>query len=490
MIKLTLGKRAVLFIVLFFGVVVSIELMAWVAYWLTFHEPFSYRALQTSRLVLLRSAKGDKNIDDSTVADEREAWLNSWLIHPYYGFISNPASSPLVNKFGFLGPEDQVQPANPHTIVVALLGGSVAAQLASHAYAGDVLRSELTKISSFRDKELIILNLGNGAFKQPQGLFVVSDLLSRGAHIDVLISLDGFNEIALPEAHGNLANGVSPFYPQHWRQLVDTKLSRGQVDAQARARFISDMRIWLASVFSGPMLNYSIAANFIWRVADAQISGAVAAYQMLAVERAPIDPTSRLSNDQRAFLGPAFEYQTRRDLYVDIARNWGRSSALLNNSMTAQGGVYLHFLQPNQYVAGSKRLTEHEMRTAIHPNSPYRRAVEIGYPYLQAMGEGLRSHGLWFRDLTAVFADVSADLYSDSCCHVNKEGNAILAHAIAEELIARLSNHGTGTTTRLLDLRQINFNDSLFSADELRRFVPNSSDYNDGSLDKITNANN
>jgi hypothetical protein len=489
MIKLPLGKRVLLSVVLFSGVIVSIELMACVAYWLAFHEPFSYRELQASRLALLRSLTENKTTEDSNAANEREAWLNSWLIHPYYGFVSNPASSRLVNKFGFLGTGDQVQPVNPHTIVVALLGGSVAAQLASHAYTGDVLKSELAKIPSFRDKELVILNLANGAFKQPQGLFVVNDLFSRGAHIDVLIALDGFNEIALPEAHSNVANGVSPFYPQHWRQLVDTKLSRDQVDAQARALFVSDMRIWLASVFAGRILKHSIAANFIWRVADVKTSEVEAAYRKLVSEAAPIDPASRISNDQRAFLGPAVEYNTRRDLYVDIARNWGRSSALLNNIMTAQDGVYLHFLQPNQYVAGSKQLTELEKRTAIHPNSPYRRAVEIGYPYLQAMGESLRSAGLWFHDLTAVFADVSDELYSDSCCHVNKEGNAALARAIAKELIAHLSNHGTGKT-RLLDLHQINFNDSLFSADELRRFVTNPSDYNDGSLDKIAKANN
>src|SRR5262249_50145519 len=232
--------RVILYAVLFCGVIVSTELIAWTAYWLTFHEPFSYRELQTSRLALLRSTPEGKNVEDANVADERETWLTSWLIHPYYGFIANPASSGLVNKFGFLGPEDQIQPANARTIVVALLGGSLAAQLASHAYAGDVLKSELTKIPSFQDKEVVILNLGNGAFKQPQGLIVVNDILARGGHIDVLISLDGFNEIALPEAHGNLGNGVSPFYPQHWRELVDTRHSRGQMDAQSRARFILD----------------------------------------------------------------------------------------------------------------------------------------------------------------------------------------------------------------------------------------------------------
>ena len=75
-----------------------------------------------------------------------------WVLHPYYGFVTNPDIDG-VNKFGFLGYEDEIQPANPNNIVIAVIGGSVAAQLAS---AGDVLESELKKIASFQSKKLTI----------------------------------------------------------------------------------------------------------------------------------------------------------------------------------------------------------------------------------------------------------------------------------------------------------------------------------------------
>lgn len=58
----------------------------------------------------------------------------------------------------------------------------------------------------------------------------------------------------------------------------------------------------------------------------------------------------------------------------------------------------------NQYVVDSKSLGEHGRTVAIHPASPYRRAIKGGYPYLQAMGESLRSAGVWFEDLTPMFA--------------------------------------------------------------------------------------
>ena len=200
---------------------------------------------------------------------------------------------------------------------------------------------------------------------------MINDILSRGGDVDVLISLDGFNEIALPEARGNLSNGISPFYPQHWRELVETKLSPAQVDWQVRARFILDLRVCLASIFAKPILRHSITANFIWRVADVRLTGLAEAYRKWAEEKTPIDPASKLSNDQRAFLGPVVEYDTRRDLYMDIARNWGRSSVLLNNIMATLDGLYFHFLQPNQYVAGSKYLGEREKRICYPPKQSF-----------------------------------------------------------------------------------------------------------------------
>ena len=169
---------------------------------------------------------------------------------------------------------------------------------------------------------------------------------------------------------------------------------------------------------------------------------------------------------------------------MDIARNWGKSSVLLHNLMQTQGGLYFHFLQPNQYVAGSKPLGEQERKVAIHLVSPYRRPVEIGYPYLQAMGASLRGAGIWFEDLTPVFAGMDQELYNDNCCHLNNEGNLILARAIAAAIIAYMSNPAGGGN-RPLRFDQVNFDSSLFAARELRRFVSKPSDYSDGSQDKI-----
>ena len=480
MTKQSRAKSAIFYALFLCGTIGLIELMALAAYRIAFDEWFSYRQLQASRLSLLQPSLEDAAVDGQQPA---------WVIHPYYGYVTNPHILAAVDKFGFLGNENQIQSASPEKVVVAVVGASVAAQLASPTvYAGGILKSELKKIPAFQSKELVILNLANGAFKQPQALMTINDILSRGGHIDMLIALDGVGDIALPEAHGNLSHGISPFYPQNWQLLVDTKLSIDQTTALAEFRLTRNVRVWLASIFAKPVLRHSITTNLIWRVADVRLAETMAAYRTSANKEVPKDSASRLSNDRRAFLGPPVEYATRRDLYMDIARNWGKSSVLLHNLMRTQGGQYFHFIQPNQYVAGSKPLGEHERNVAIHPVSPYRKPIEIGYPYLQVMGESLRSAGVWFEDLTPVFAGMDQELYNDNCCHVNNEGNLILARKIAAVVSAHMSDLPSGISGPLR-FDQINFDDSIFAARELRRFVSNPSDYSDGSQDKIGLAN-
>jgi hypothetical protein len=487
------AKLAIFYAVLVFGVFAVAELLALATYVIAFHEPFSYDRLQSQRLTLFRPAGASPgpgrteerpNTGGPVEGVSSRGLIDGPLrvIHPYYGFVSNPGSPLVVDKFGFLGHADQIQAANPNKLVVAIVGGSVAARLAFRVNSEDLLETELKRIPEFRNKRIIIINLGNGAFKQPQGLITINDILSRGGHIDILIALDGFNEIALPEAHGNLGDGISPFYPQHWRQLAESQLYPGQMSALAKLQYLSALRVILAENFAKPVIRHLVLANLIWRVADEQMQIALARYRISLDQQPPTDPLNRLTNDQRAFLGPTVEYTTRRELYMDIARQWARSSVLMNDIIADQGGRYFHFLQPNQYVSGSKPMSQEEKRFALKTTSPYRRPVEIGYPYLRRMGASLRRAGLWFEDLTGLFADNGEELYIDDCCHLNEQGNAILARAIAGAIATRV---GTGDKARPVALGQVDFSDDLFAAQELLRFVLRPADYNDGSRDFI-----
>ena len=54
---------------------------------------------------------------------------------------------------------------------------------------------------------------------------------------------------------------------------------------------------------------------------------------------------------------------------------------------------YFHFLQPNQYVRGSKILTEDERKVAYSESHPYKKGVESGYPRLVEAGKRLKDRG-------------------------------------------------------------------------------------------------
>jgi hypothetical protein len=489
--KRSRAKLAIFCAVLVFGVIATIELLAFAAYVIAFHEVPSYARLQAQRLALFRPAVAQ---DATPVTQSPPGAVGAggkdggssegprWVLHPYYGFVANSANRG-VNKSGFEGRDDQIQAASPDKLVVAVVGGSVAARFA--LFAGDVLESGLKSVPAFRDKQFVLLNLGNGAFKQPQGLITLNDILSRGGHIDLLIALDGFNEIALPEAHGNLPDGISPFYPQHWRQLADSQLYPGQMSAIAKLQYATALRAILAANFARPVVRHLVTANLIWRVADEQLQNAAARYRDALDQRPPTNPHIRLTDDRRAFLGPATEYRTRRQLYMDIARHWGRCSVLMNDIITGQGGRYFHFLQPNQYVVGGKPFGEREMKIAINPASPYRRPVEIGYPYLRAMGASLRRAGVWFEDLTGLFVGNSEEIYSDDCCHLNEKGNTLLARAIVAAVAARIA---TDDKPQSVALDAVDFSDPLFAGPELRRLVSHPRDYNDGSADLIASG--
>jgi hypothetical protein len=256
--------------------------------------------------------------------------------------------------------------------------------------------------------------------------------------------------------------------------------------ALAMSRIMADARVWLAFIFAKPVLRHSVTTNLIWQVADAQLVRLEAAYRR-AQDEPRGDANSRLSNDNRAFLGPESEYTTRRELYKDVAVNWGRAAILLNNALVDQGGIFMQFIQPNQYVAGSKPLTEHEEKIAINVKSPYKSPVEIGYPYLRAVGQNLSAAGIWFEDLTEIYAKATQELYIDDCCHVNKEGYEILAKAVASALAIRMSNPA-GHRNRPVAMSEVNLGATLFASGELRKYAANSADYHDGSEEPIQRA--
>jgi hypothetical protein len=114
---------------------------------------------------------------------------------------------------------------------------------------------------------------------------------------------------------------------------------------------------------------------------------------------------------------------------------WKMSSLQMHRISTANGILYFHFLQPNQYVAGSKIMGKEESKIALLDRHPYKKGAEGGYPHLIKTGKELVNQGVHFHDLTSVFVDKVEPIYVDACCHLNKIGNDILGTVIGQAIV-------------------------------------------------------
>ena len=109
------------------------------------------------------------------------------------------------------------------------------------------------------------------------------------------------------------------------------------------------------------------------------------------------------------------------------ARFWQRGALMMRRLAELAGADYYHFLQPNQYVPGSKPLSAQEREFAWLPDASEKAAVEQGYPLLRELNRELQSQGINYFDLTRIYAGNPQTLYRDTCCHVNDAGNELLA---------------------------------------------------------------
>jgi hypothetical protein len=354
------------------------------------------------------------------------------VLHPYLGFVRNPRRrlDPLpdgtlltdsaVNDLGFPEGPPPVQKRSPGKLVFAILGGSLAMNFSQTG--APFLRQALERAPPFRGSELVFVRLAQGGYKQPQQLQTLSYLLALGAEFDYVIALDGFNEVALHPVENGL-RGVFPAYPRGWALRVETLPDAAALARRGERVHLEDGRARWSQRFAGPLLGRSPLANLLWLFGDRRLQARIVEVEEWLRQHRP---------DAQGYVatGPGFRGGDSA-AYEELAAVWRRSALQLHRLSAANGALFLHFLQPNQYVPGTKQLTDEERRLAWDANHPYRAGVERGYPLLMREGEALRREGVRFRDLTPLFRDVEETIYRDRCCHINERGHRLLAGAIA-----------------------------------------------------------
>jgi hypothetical protein len=393
---------------------------------------FTYGRLQTARAAI--AAGRDEKVEYGRAVPQPAGFVTEEVVHPYLGFVFDRAFPRCLPElpgyrdaldYGFYCSDvPLIQHRSPDTVILGLFGGSVAYAFPGQGIAP--LREELSRAPRFAGKKIVLLPLALPGYKQPQQLMTETYFLMLGAEFDLVVNLDGFNELTLP-AMENVPQGVFPLFPRAWyfRTAALTPTVRAGIGEVA---YLRRRRISRARLFSHAPLRFSTTASLIWSLLDRRDTSQVARLQLgLLAEH----------SDSPSFVqqGPARSYPDESALYAELVAAWRRSSLQMHRLSQANGATYVHFLQPDQYLPGSKPISDEELRVALG-NPGFRHGVEVGYPLARNAGLTLAASGVHFHDMTQVFAGERRQVYIDDCCHFNALGYELLARAMARAIIA------------------------------------------------------
>ena len=338
--------------------------------------------------------------------------------HPFYGFVHDWPGSAL-NAM----PPRQRQ---ADTVVIGLLGGSVAVGVQPY------LQAALNRWFAANDpsRSPVVLNWHSWGGSQPQGTMVAVNTLLLGGAVDLIVNLDGLNELG--NSLGAFGSGVFPFFPKHWNN--QESLTGRELLLAGQLRILRREQARLTAAGETSPLRGSALFGLANRWRQERNAAAIIRlnHQLMAIE-------SKYDLEKH---GPRIWLDSAGKMRPAAARFWYRSSLLLSRLAELAGAEYYHFLQPNQYVPGSKPLSPEERELAWSDGAPEKPLVEQGYPLLRAFNRDLQNQGIDYFDLTGIFAAHSETLYKDTCCHLNARGNELLAAEMVRLLEPALLRRG------------------------------------------------
>ncbi len=384
-------------------------------------KPFEYNTLEYQRSARIAAIlEKIKNYDESQELH---------MFHPYVGYVARPSiytgGKTKANEYGVHSAAGYPYPykKQPNDFVVAVVGGSVAAGFTKF---GETFLKKYLHDHGF-NKNVVLINLARGGYKQPQPLFYLQYALLSGFEFDAVLNIDGFNDLVL--AAKNIDNHINPIFPSGFhtgflsKMLTSQKFDPHTVEQLSNYYSLYSNELRLLSFIQKPPFKYSVFLNLLGELWTQR--------NLVRIKQLEFD----LANESQRtmteeFRGPQFKQQGNK--YEIVAKIWQQASKMLYAICKANNLVYIHVLQPNQYVKGSKPLSENEKKSAVAPNHPWGIAAREGYSYLVSTGNKLKNQGIPFYDLTMIFKESTEDIYVDVCCHFEHKGNAIMAKKIAE----------------------------------------------------------
>ncbi|MGB7428558.1 MAG: hypothetical protein WA933_12220 [Microcoleaceae cyanobacterium] len=369
-------------------------------------------------------------------------------LHPFFGYVQKPDKIPHLKKldiryndYGFISAyEYPFIKQDENQFIIGVFGGSVASRYSVHEIKNNILEQALQQLPELKDKELIILSFATGGYKQPQQLLILNYMLSLGQTFDLVINIDGFNEVALSNLNnqtqlawmmpsGNhVFNLASLATDSLSTETLENLLKIKRIKPQLKEVITERERCDLAACYT----LYSIYSQLLLK----NYQDTVAVFEAEQKEQA----SSLFSEQSPFYFYPKESTLSNSELYNAVANNWKETSFLMSQILAKRNIPYFHFIQPNQYYPTQRQFSPAEKRVAFSNASPYAEAIEEGYPYLLNQVDDLRSRGVNIFNSVTVLDNTDEVVYLDNCCHYNEEGETVFSNYIANNIINTLNN--------------------------------------------------
>jgi hypothetical protein len=368
-------------------------------------------------------------------------------LHPYFGPTHAPgapfdipeslrdsasaASRLTTNNFGFVAPVGYPYvKTSDRQFVIGIFGGSVGAwfcQVGAHRLVDAVKRHPY-----FASRDIVPLCWSHEGYKQPQQLLVLAYFLSIGQSFDLVVDIDGFNEVTLGSLNEPRGLDMSMPSAMHLEPLVNLVDRASLTPEKLRSlNAIEEYKERINRLVAHLGTTRSAAMHF---ALDRLYKSARRSYQQEQgrFSNLPSNPTAT------SLVLPTRPVKTHTEvtIFEDIASSWVRSSMAMKTLLDARGIPYVQVLQPNQYHT-TRHFSTEEAKLALSASSPFKPGVERGYPVLlKAADTAHLSKGMTFLDATHIFDTEKSPVYIDDCCHYTLRGNQLLADFIAKGVLA------------------------------------------------------
>ncbi|WP_307785798.1 hypothetical protein [Okeania sp. KiyG1] len=362
-------------------------------------------------------------------------------IHPYFGYVQKPGpdfrKGFKYNTAGFISPYDYpYQKKHDNQYIIGIFGGSVASNYSIYEIQNQILEKKLRQIPEFKDREFIILSFATGGYKQPQQLILLNYFLSIGQQFDMIINIDGFNEVTLAKA--NNKNNIDIMMPSTNHVVPLTNIANNSLSTKSiRAMLkINDSKGKLKDALE--TLDKCQVA-YCYALTSIYVQNLASTYRknVKIFDKERKKAAKQAAGETEASIvyfyaqSPQLE---KSELYKIMAEHWKKASIMMKQIAANNNILYFHILQPNQYYPTNRIYSEAEKKIAFDSDTPFKEATELGYPVLLNKIDDLKNNGVNIFNGVNILDNEKEIVYIDSCCHYTKTGENILSEYIANSI--------------------------------------------------------